>query len=180
MYRASRAVATLAAVGIAGVLLWAATHFERGETSGYWAAYGIVAAAGLVVALAQIRGRSGSPPLMLLLVFVPTLIAAGWVIVAMQPHGNWFRDHVLARSADMGIGDLVRDLGTWLGVLAFGIGYTLGLVFEPAPAVVEEAVVEEEVAEPAYDRTATDEPVAAERREVVTEDGRAREAERVR
>jgi len=175
MYRASRAVATLAAVGIAGVLLWAATYFERGETSGYWAAYGIVAAAGLVVALAQIRGRSGSPPLMLLLVFVPTLIAAGWVIMAMQPHGNWFRDHVLAWSGDMGIGDVVRDLGTWLGVLAFGIGYTLGLVFEPAPAVVED-----EVAEPAYDRTATDEPFAAERREVVTEDGRVREAEQVR
>jgi len=179
MYRASRAVATLAAVGIAGVLLWAATHFERGETSGYWAAYGIVAAAGLVVALAQIRGRSGNPPLMLLLVFLPTLIAAGWVIVAMQPHGNWFRDHVLAWSGDMGIGDVVRDLGTWLGVLAFGIGYTLGLVFEPAPVLVEEEAVAP-MAPGAYDRQATDEPVAAERREVVTEDDRAREAERVR
>jgi hypothetical protein len=179
MYRASRAVATLAAVGIAGVLLWAATYFERNETYGYWAAYGIVAAAGLVVALAQIRGRSGNPPLMFLLVFVPTLIAAGWVLVAMQPHGNVWRDHVLAWSSNIGIDDLVHDLGTWLGVLAFGIGYTLGLVAEPAPARVVE---EEEAAAPmapgaydrrtAYDRTAADEPVTAERREVATPDGR--------
>jgi hypothetical protein len=180
MYRASRAVATLAAVGIAGVLLWAATYFERNETYGYWAAYGVVAAAGLVVALAQIRGRSGHPPLMFLLVFLPTLIAAGWVLVAMQPHGNVWRDHVLTWSGNIGIEDLVRDLGTWLGVLAFGIGYTLGLVAEPAPArVVEE---EEEGAapmapgaydqRPAYDRNAADEPMTAERGEVVAEDGR--------
>jgi hypothetical protein len=194
MYRASRAVATLAAVGIAGVLLWAATYFERGETYGYWAAYGIVAAAGLVVALAQIRGRSGNPPLMFLLAFLPTLIAAGWVLVAMQPHGNWFRDHVLMWSGNIGIKDLVHDLGTWLGVLAFGIGYTLGLVLEPAPAPVEE---EAAVMAPgaydqgaydrratydrqAYDRRAADEPTTAERREVVTEDGRVREGDRVR
>ena len=181
MYRASRAVATLAAVGIAGVLLWAATYFERNETYGYWAAYGIVAAAGLVVALAQIRGRTGNPPLMFLLVFVPTLIAAGWVLVAMQPHGNWFRSHVLAWSGDIGITDLVHDLGTWLGVLAFGIGYTLGLVAEPAPALVEERAAAP-MAPGAYDRTAADEPMTAERREVVTNDGRVRdaEAERVR
>src|SRR5262249_13104893 len=138
MYRASRAVATLAAVGIAGVLLWATTYFERNETGGYWAAYGIVAAAGLLVGLAQIRGPSGPPLRMFLLVFVPTLIAAGWVLVAMQPHGNWWRNHALAWSSGIGIGDLVHDLGTWLGVLAFGIGYTLGLVAEPAPARVVE------------------------------------------
>ena len=193
MYRASRAVATLAAVAIAGVLLWAATYFERTETYGYWAAYGIVAAAGLVVALAQIRGRSGNPPLMFLLVFLPTLVAAGWVLVAMQPHGNWFRDHVLMWSGNIGIGDLVHDLATWLGVLAFGIGYTLGLVLEPAPARVEEVdeVEERPVMAPgaydraaydrtAYDRTAADEPMTAERREVVTDDRRAREADRAR
>src|SRR4051812_25382745 len=55
MIGASRAVATLGAALVAGVLLWAATHMERGENYGYWEAYGIVAAAGLVLALAQIR-----------------------------------------------------------------------------------------------------------------------------
>ena len=179
MYRASRVVATLAAVGIAGVLLWAATYFERNETYGYWAAYGVVAAAGLVVALAQIRGRSGNPPLMFLLVFVPTLVAAGWVLVAMQPHGNIWRNHVLAWSSNIGIEDVVRDLGTWLGVLAFGIGYTLGLVAEPAPArVVEEDEEAAPMAPGAYDRrtaddrTAADEPMTAERRQVAAENGR--------
>jgi hypothetical protein len=203
MYRASRVVATLAAAAIAGVLLWVATYLERGETYGYWAAYGIVAAAGLVFALAQIRGRSGNPPLMFLLVFLPVLVAAGWVLLAMQPHSNWFRSHVLAWSSDIGIRDLVHDLGTWLGVLAFGIGYALGLVFEPAPAaVVEERVARPAMAPGAYDRTASDEPLTAERREVsstdgdrhvvtrtattdgdgrvVTDDERAREAQRAR
>jgi drug/metabolite transporter (DMT)-like permease len=194
MYRSSRVVATLAAAAIAGVLLWVATYFELKETYGYWAAYGIVAAAGLVVGLAQIRGRTGNPPLMFLLVFLPVLIAAGWVLLAMQPHGNWFRAHTLSWSRDIGIADVVKDLGTWLGVLAFGIGYTLGLVLEPAP--VAEPVAEP-VARPAarpamapgaYDRTATDEPMAAERREVATtgdgravmDDERARAAQRAR
>jgi hypothetical protein len=166
MYRASRVVATLAAAAIAGVLLWVATYLDRGETYGYWAAYGIVAAAGLVVALAQIRGRTGHPPLMFLLVFLPVLVAAGWVLLAMQPHGNWFRSHVLSWSGDVHIQDVVRDVGTWLGVLAFGIGYMLGAALEPMPRRREEVV-----APPAYDRTAADEPVAAERREVVTDDG---------
>ena len=162
MVRASRIAATLAAVALAGVLLWAATYLERTETDGYWAAYGIVAAAGFVVALAQIRGRQGYPWLMLALVFLPVLAAAGWVLVATQPHGNWFRAHVLAWSGDLGIRGLVTELGTWVGILAFGIGYTLGLTLEPAP-------VRQVVDEPAYDRTVADEPVAAERREVVDE-----------
>ena len=176
MSRASRPVATLAAAAIAGVLLWAATYLERKETYGYWAAYGIVAAAGLVVGLAQMRGRRGNPPLMFALAFLPVLIAAGWVLLAMQPHGNWFRAHVLAWSGDLGIGDVVKDLGTWLGVLAFGIGYMLGLTLEPAPAAAPARTREVVPAPGAYDRTATDEPVAAERREV-TQDGRVREAE---
>src|SRR5436305_15196165 len=136
MSRASRPVATLAAAAIAGVLLWAATYLERKETYGYWAAYGIVAAAGLVVGLAQMRGRRGNPPLMFALAFLPVLIAAGWVLLAMQPHGNWFRGHVLSWSETAGIDYVVKALGTWLGVLAFSIGYTLGLVLEPAPAPV--------------------------------------------
>jgi hypothetical protein len=186
MFGASRAVLTLAAAAVAGVLLYYATYFERGETGGYWAAYGVVAGAGLVVGLAQMRGRTGNPPLMFLLAFLPVLIAAGWVLIAMQPDPNWFRAHVLSWSGDIGIGDLVKDLGTWLGVLAFGIGYTLGLTLEPAPAVVvEEPATQPAMAPGAYDRTAADEPVAAERREVVAErraadDGEVIEEERTR
>ena len=51
----------------------------------------------------------------------------------MQPDGNWFRSHVLSWSGDLGIRDVVRDVGTWIGVLAFGIGYVLGAALEPMP-----------------------------------------------
>jgi hypothetical protein len=180
MNGASRAVATLGAAAIAGVLLWAATHLNRTETYGYWAAYGIVAGAGLVVGLAQLRGRRGNPPLMFALAFLPVLIMAGWVLVAMQPHGNWFRAHTLSWSESAGIEYVVKSLGTWLGVLAFGIGYTLGLTLEPAPAPAPEVI-----APPVHDRRtaadqrAADEPLAAERREVPKEE-RVREDQPVR
>jgi hypothetical protein len=185
MIAASRAVATLGAVLVGGVLLWLATHMERGENYGYWEAYGIVAAAGLVFGLAQIRGRRGNPPLMFALAFLPVLIAAGWVLLAMQPQGNWFRAHTLSWSETAGIEYVVKALGTWVGVLAFGIGYTLGLTLEPAPAPEPEPEV---VRAPGaydrratYDRRAADEPVAAERREVTAEEEeRAREAQPVR
>jgi hypothetical protein len=161
----TRAGATLLGAAAAGVLLWLAAQLGRHSNGSYWAAYALVAAAGLVFAISQWRGRTGHPPAMLVLVFLPVLIVSGWVLFAMQPHGNWFRSHVVSWSGDAHIGTIVRDIGTWLGVLAFGIGYTLGAAFEPAPRRVEEVVVPPA----AYDRPAADEPVAAERREV--EDG---------
>jgi hypothetical protein len=158
----SRAVATLAGAAIAGVLLWAAAYIGRHSTGGYWAAYGVVAGAGLVFALPHLLRRAGNPPVMFTLVFLPVLVVAGWVLVAMQPHGDWLRGHVLAWSGDLGLRDVVEHVGIWLGVLAFGIGYTLGLALEPAPPVAV-------VVPPTHDRAAADEPVAAEREEVVAE-----------
>jgi hypothetical protein len=155
----TRAGVTLLAAAAAGALLWLAAQVDRGSNGGYWAACGIVAGAGLVLAAAQVRGRSGNPPAMLFFTFLPVLIAAGWVLLAMQPHAGWFRDHVLAWSGDIGIRDVVRDLGTWFGVLAFGIGYTLGLLLEPMPR-----------RRPVYDEAVADEPITAERREVAERD----------
>lgn len=124
-------VTVLGAAG-AGALLWlAAAHVDRSTTGGYWAATGLVAAAGLVFGLSQLRGTGGHPPAMLLFGFVPVLIVAGWVIVAMQPGGTWTSDHVHAWSSDIGVGNVVRSLGAWVGVLAFGIGATLAAVAEP-------------------------------------------------
>ena len=170
----SRAVATLAGAAIVGVLLWAAAHIGRHTTAGYWAAYGIVAGAGLVFALSQLRGRRGNPPAMFAFAFLPVLVTAGWMLLAAQPHGNWFRDHVLAWSGDLGIGKVVGLVGIWLGVLAFGIGYTLGLALEPAPAPVAPVVVP-----PTRDRSAADEPLTAERREVTEREPTAKEAQPV-
>jgi hypothetical protein len=164
----SRAASTLLGAGIAGFLLWLAAQIGRHSVGGYWAAYGIVAGAGIVLALSQLRGRGGHPPGMLVGVFVPVLIVAGWVLLAKQPHPNWFRNHVLAWSGDIGIRDVVNDVGTWLGVLALGIGFTLGASLEPfgrrravvAPATVPVATT------PAYDPAASDAPTTAEQAEV--------------
>ncbi|HET7128810.1 MAG TPA: hypothetical protein VFJ93_07035 [Gaiellaceae bacterium] len=129
---ANRAPVTLLGAAGAGALLWlAGAHVDRSTTGGYWAAYGLVAAAGLVFGLSQLRGAGGHPPAMLLLGFLPVLIVAGWVIVGMQPNSNWFAHHVRSWSNDIGVGDVLRSLGTWLGVLAFGIGATFAAAAEP-------------------------------------------------
>jgi hypothetical protein len=162
MNPATRAVSTLLGAAVAGVLLWLAGNVGHADNRGYWAAYGIVAAAGIVFALAQMRGRDGNPRLLFLLVFLPVLVVAGWVLVSTQPDGNWFRSHALAWSGDLGLRHVVELVGTWVGVLAFGIGYALGLTLEPPPRAPVVAPVTD-------DRVAADEPVAAERREVEVE-----------
>jgi hypothetical protein len=163
----NRAGALLLASGAAGALLWIAAQFGRHTTGGYWAAYGVVAAAGLVFGLAQIRGRTGHPLGVLLGAFLPVLIVGGWVLLAMQPPGSHGRGQILAWSGHLGIADVVRDLGTWIGVIAFGIGYLLAAALEPAPT---------RRALPTHDAAAADEPVAAERQEVAErEAGRAQE-----
>jgi hypothetical protein len=157
----NRAPATLLGAAIAGVLLWvAAAHVDRSTSGGYWAAYGIVAAAGLAFGLSQLRGTGGHPPAMLLLGFLPVLVVAGWVIVAMQPNTSWLAAHVRSWSGDMGVLDVVHAVATWLGVLAFGIGATLAGVLEPFGR--------RRVAsgQPPMDERAADEPTTAERREV--------------
>jgi len=165
----NRAVSTLAGTAVAGFLLWLAAQIHRQSTGGYWAAYGIVAGAGLVLAISQLRGRGGHPPGMFLFAFLPVLICAGWVLLGMQPHANWFRNHVLAWSGDIGIRDVVHDVATWLGVLAMGIGFVFGLVLEPGMiGRRREAVTPAPTParRPAYEPAAANEPTTAERTEV--------------
>ncbi len=138
MYGLTRGAVTLLAAGGAGLLIWIATQINDGSTGGYWAVYGLIAAAGLTMALSQLLGgwtKWGLPRLsanVLLLAFIPTLIAAGWVVVGHQPHGNWFRNHVLDWSSDIGILGVVRDLAEYVAVLAFGIGLVFGFSFDTA------------------------------------------------
>jgi hypothetical protein len=141
MYGLTRGVATLLGVGVAGFLIWLAAQIDAGSTGGYWAAYGIVAAAGLTMALSQLLGgwtKGGLPKLsanVFLLAFIPTLIAAGWVVVGHQPNPNWARAHVMSWSGDIGINGLVHDLAEYASVLAFGIGLVFGFSFDtPGPA----------------------------------------------
>ena len=144
MYGLTRASITLLAAGVAGFLVWLATRIGDHSTGGYWAVYGILAGAGLVMALSQLLGgwtKWGWPrlsPAVLLLAFVPVAIAVGWVAVAGQPHANTAQSHVLNWSGDLGIRGLVRDLIEYFGVLAFGLGLVFGFSFDttgpPAPA----------------------------------------------
>ena len=108
MYGLTRGTITLLGAAAAGLLIWLATQVDDGSNGGYWAVYGLIAAAGLVMAFSQILGgwtKWGWPRMSLnvfLLGFIPVLIAAGWVVVAHQPDGNWFRAHGLAGKRDEG------------------------------------------------------------------------------
>src|SRR5438105_13758485 len=96
MYGLTRGTVTLLAVGVAGLLLWIATQVNDHSTGGYWAVYGLIAAAGLTMALVQLLGgwtKWGWPRLkvnVVLLAFIPTLSAAGGVLGGHQAHGNPF------------------------------------------------------------------------------------------
>lgn len=132
MRRWNRALTTLVAVAAAGALLWFVPHYDRWSTCGYWGVMGLMALAGLLLGLSQLHARDGNPTASFLLVFAPVLVAAGWVILATQPEGNWVRDHVLEWSGDLGLGHAVHNLGEHVAVLAFGLGTVFGLTFEPA------------------------------------------------
>src|SRR2546430_7165034 len=116
MYGLTRGTATLLGAAVAGLLVWLGTQINDGSTGGYWAVYGVIAGAGLVMALSQLLGgwtKGGLPKLsanVFLLAFIPTLIAAGWGIVGHQPHPHWFRHHVLRWSSDISIFGVVRGM----------------------------------------------------------------------
>jgi hypothetical protein len=141
-----RGVFTVAGAGIAGLLVWISTQIGEGTTGGYWAVYGLLAGAGLTMALAQLFGgwtKWGLPRIsagVFLIGFLPVLVCAGWVLLAGQPDANWFQRHMVKWSGDVGISGLVDDLREYLAVLAFGLGLTLGFTFDTTgPTVVQPA-----------------------------------------
>jgi hypothetical protein len=150
----TRGISTLIGVAAAVVLIWLAAQVGDDSTADYWALYGLVAAAGLTMALSQLLGgwtKWGWPRLsgtVFLLGFLPALLVAGWVLVAGQPSENWLQQHVTDWSDDLGLGSVVRDLLDLAGPLAFLAGLTFGFTFDtsgPRPARVVE---EEERVEP--------------------------------
>jgi hypothetical protein len=157
----NRAMMTLVAAAIGGAGLWLVTHFDQRTTGGYWAAMGVIAGAGLLFGIAQLRGRGGNPAAAFLVTFVPVLIVGGWVLLAMEPHGNWFRDHIRSWDGDIGISDVVHYVGAQIGVIAFAIGLTFGLTFEPGYLRRRRTAT--------IDQAAADEPMTAERHTVVVE-----------
>jgi hypothetical protein len=190
MYGLTRGTVTLLGVGVAGFLVWLATQIDDSSTGGYWAVYGVIAAAGLTMALSQLLGgwtKWGLPRLsvnVFLLAFVPALIAAGWVIVAKQPHPNWFRDHILAWSSDISIDGVVRDLGEYVSVLAFGLGLVFGLTFDTSGQAVGGPLGRRRRAAPApavrEGTPSEDRPTAREEREAARDRSDERERETAR
>jgi hypothetical protein len=143
--------------------VWVAgAHIDRTTTGGYWAAMGIIAAAGLVFGLAQLRGGGGHPPVMLLGVFLPVLVLGGWILLGLQPGNGYGHAHVLIWSKDMDIKNAVLSIGSWAGVIAFAIGATLAASLEPMTRRVVEPTAP-------VDHEALDAPTTAERREVEPE-----------
>src|SRR5205085_11510473 len=158
-----------------------ATQVGQQTTRRFWAEMGIVAGAGLVIALSQVLGgwtkglQLRLSPGTFLLGFVPVLVCVGWILMATQPGSGWHEARIVSWSHDAGLMGLVHSLGLWHGVLAFGFGLVLGMTFDTVPAVepavapAAEPVAERRMrrgrraaaAAPA-DRYAADEPVTAE------------------
>ena len=187
LYDATRGLTTLAAAGGAGVLLWTATLVGQQSDKRFWAEMGIVAGAGLVMALSQVIGgwtkglRLRVSPSTFLLAFLPVLIVVGWILMASQPGHGWYEGTFISWSRHAGLLGLVHDLALWHGALAFGFGLVLGLSFDTVPAL-EPVVAPVATTVPLRSRpvpagaAAANEPVTAERREVGTPgSGRPRE-----
>lgn len=172
MIGVTRGISTLAGAAVAGILVWFATQLGTEVTGEYWATYGLVAVAGLTLALSQILGgwtKWGWPRFsagVFLIGFLPVLVAGGWILLARQP-ADWMNTSNWSR--DLGIEGVVQDLGNILPAIALGIGLTFGFAFDtagPRRRVVErEHEVEGPVATTAAGtrRRAADEPLTAER-----------------
>jgi hypothetical protein len=138
MYGLTRSALTLIGAAAAGVLLWLAantynTSLSMGE---HWATMGLVAAAGLTMALSQLLGgwtKWGWPRVsgnVFLIAFLPVLIAGGWILAAGEPGDHWLGSHARSWSDDLGIGGVVQDLTFMVPAIAFGIGLVYGFTFD--------------------------------------------------
>ena len=157
MRRLTRAWVTLIAAGIAGCAIWIASRLDDRHQGGYWATVGLLAGAGLVMALSQLAGgwtKWGRPRIsssVLLIAFVPVAVVSLWVILAGEPGNEWFHRHVSAWTGDIHVRTFVTDMLVYVPVLAFGTGLVFGFSFDtsgPRPAPVERLDQPEARAEP--------------------------------
>jgi hypothetical protein len=169
MYGLTRATTTLLAAAVAGLLIWFATQINDHNVGGFWAVYGLIAGAGLLMALSQLLGgwtKWGLPRLaaaFFLIAFVPIAIASLWIVLAAEPGHGWFHRHVVSWSGDIHITGLVNDLKEYVAVFAFGIGLVFGFSFDTTGP--RRRAVPPADRQPVMDRRAADEPVTAEREE---------------
>jgi hypothetical protein len=193
MYGMTRGTVTLICAAVAGFLIWLATQVNDSSNGGYWGVYGLIAAAGLVMAFSQILGgwtKWGWPRLsvnVFLIGFLPVLVAVGWVLLATQPDPNWFRDHIRSWTGDIGLTGLVGDLGEYVAVLGFGLGLVFGFTFDTTGPAAYGPFGRQRRAAPAkpvpVDRKGPppeDTPTAREEREAARTDGAVEDETAVR
>jgi drug/metabolite transporter superfamily protein YnfA len=155
MYGLTRATVTLIGAAAAGLLIWIATQISDESNGGYWAVYGLIAGAGLIMALSQLLGgwtKWGWPRLSIsvfLWAFVPVAIVVLWIVIFHQPHHGLGRTHIRRWSDDIGIDGLIRDFKEYIGVLAFGLGLVFGYTFDTSGPIVREPRAAVPPAEPA-------------------------------
>src|SRR5919108_1220560 len=173
-----RGLFTLLGVLAAGFLIWLATVFDLDSTGEFWAAMGILAAAGFVLGFSQLLGgwtKWGVPimsPGVFLLGFLPALVLGGGILLATRDTGQGTRETVSGWAQDLGIEGFVQDMSLFQGAIAFAIGLVFSFVFdtagprreyvaERATTVPEEDVHEyrEPVTTTAPTTTTTDRPV---------------------
>jgi len=140
VYGLTRAATTLIGVLAAGLLLWLGTQVLPGSgeatSDEYWATVGLIAAAGLTMALSQLLGgwtKWGWPRIsgmVFLLGFLPALIMGGWLLAGGEPGSYWLGRHVRGWSDDIGIDGFVGDLKMMFPAIAFGIGLVFGFTFD--------------------------------------------------
>lgn len=147
-----RALVTLIGLAGAGLLVWIASTFDLRSTNEFWIAMALIAAAGLVLGLSQLLGgwtKWGWPrfsPFVFLFAFLPTLVIAGGMLLAMRPAGDE-TEQVRGWAQDLGISGLVEDFLEFPGLLAFAIGLVFAFCFDTSgrrPRVVRPDDVRDE------------------------------------
>jgi hypothetical protein len=133
-----RGLFTLLGVVAAGFLIWLATLFDLDATGEFWAAMGLLAAAGFVLGFSQLLGgwtKWGLPvvsPGVFLFGFLPALILGGGILLATRDTGQGTRDTVSGWAQDLGIEGFVQDMSLFQGAIALAIGLVFSFVFDTA------------------------------------------------
>jgi hypothetical protein len=166
-YDITRGLVTAFSAGVAGGLVWIASAYVGRDSVGrFWASLGIIAGAGIVMALSQLAGgwtkgsRLRFAPGFFVAAVVPVLVVVGWTALATQPLGGWEQGSFASWSRSAGILDVVTNLGVFDWVLAFGFGLVLALSLDTRVAPAPASVWHEELPE---EHSLADEPLVRER-----------------